>query len=178
MVFYKGAPTKATAELGYLRKLSSMGDASIGYGWKLAWKKGIIAEFQNAANVMNNSTYNSITKKKSHASSLYQRRELAYYPSDLLESYLYMLNPTPPAMRVPLSKLGDTVPDTPGRSSEEEEEEEVHPEPPTPTMDSTKKRPNGKQHGTRGITQKGKRAKNCNQKETRASTHKRGNRRA
>ncbi len=54
MVFYKGAPTKATTEHGYLRKLSFIGGASIASGWKLAWKEGINVEFQYAANVEKN----------------------------------------------------------------------------------------------------------------------------
>ncbi len=121
-----------------------MGKASIASGWDLAWKKGIAVEFQDAANVMNYSDGKDIAVKKSCASR-YQRELAVRQPSNLLESYLYMLNPNPPATRVPLSKLGDTAPDTEGSTDEEAEEQ---PEPPAPTQASTKKRPNnGKQHG-------------------------------
>jgi hypothetical protein len=181
MVFDKGAPTRAT-QLGYLRKLTSMPKKStIASEWDLAWKEGITKEFHDASNVMNYST-DDITVKKSRASR-YQR-ELASDPSDLLESYLSMLNPTPPAMRVPLSKLGDTVPECPeGFSDEEgameeeeqgeekEEEEEDSPEPPAHAS-TTKKRPNGKQHGTRVGAKGGKRSKkNASNSDTRASSN-------
>jgi hypothetical protein len=69
IVFDKGAPTKAT-ELGYLRKLNSMGDASIASGWDCwAWMEGIPAEFQDAANVMKYSTMTLQRRSKSRGLS-------------------------------------------------------------------------------------------------------------
>ena len=182
MVFYKGSPTRAT-ELGYLKKLTSMSNKStIASGWGLAWKKGIEVKFQDAADVMNYTNLKDIPVKKSRASR-YQKELAVRLPCDLLESYLYMLNPSPPARRVPPSKLGDIdilepepEPETEGSADEEGEGEAEQPDPPAPTQQaSTKKRPNnGKQPGARGRTKNGNRSKNGNQRQTRATTHKRG----